>query len=152
MKIRHTAKQKQLLSNQGFQFVSSSNVSAIAHDDKDLIIRFHNGSVYTYPNRAKQYDSLLKASSHGKWVWKYLRRSNAAFKKTGTIPFKSDKNITDDELFANIDKFRLDEVLGVEYITITKDKNTGLTFKNLLIAGLMIKLLVIDEEELDTEA
>ena len=78
---------KEYLSNLGYQFVNSSNVSALSVIDNDLYIRFHNGSVYRYPNSANLYETILQSNSKGKAVWKYLRRARKPYEKVGSLPF-----------------------------------------------------------------
>jgi hypothetical protein len=45
----------------------SSNISSIAIQDKDLLVKFRNGSVYRYPGKANEYTKLLESESIGKY-------------------------------------------------------------------------------------
>jgi len=87
------------LEAQGFEPLFSSNVSAAAVRGKDLIIRFHNSSVYSYPNQGNKDLQLIAASSHGKWVWRFLRRPQVPYVKIGSLPLPEDTLETDDEIF-----------------------------------------------------
>jgi hypothetical protein len=70
---------------------------------ESLIIRFHNGSMYEYPNQASQYENMLKSNSKGKWVWRNLRRKNVLYRKIGVLPLPDDIGVTDEEIFQEID-------------------------------------------------
>ena len=85
------------LERNGFEWVFSSNVSAVAVRDKDLIIRFHNASIYSYANQGKNYERLLAAASKGKWVWRFLIRTNATYEKIGSLPLPDDNDMRTDE-------------------------------------------------------
>lgn len=87
-----------ILSSQGFEWVFSSNVSAVAVRGKDLIIRFHNSSIYKYPNQGINYERLMGAASKGKWVWRFLRRPNVPYEKIGSLPLPEDTLETDEEI------------------------------------------------------
>jgi hypothetical protein len=82
----------------GYDTFFSSNVSAGAQRGNDLFIRFHNGSVYKYPNQGKRFIELQAAASKGKWVWRFLRRPNKPYEKVGTIPLPEDTIETDEEI------------------------------------------------------
>ena len=86
------------LEEQGFEPLFSSNVSAAAQRGKDLIIRFHNGSIYKYPEQGKNYLQLIAAASHGKWVWRFLRRPQVPYAKIGSLPLPEDTLETDEEI------------------------------------------------------
>ena len=86
------------LNQLGFETVFSSNVSAIAVRGKDLIIRFHNGSIYKYDNQGKNYETMMAAASKGKWVWRFLIRPQVAYAKIGTLPLPEDTTETDTEI------------------------------------------------------
>lgn len=113
-RLRHTATEKIQLANNGLQWVNSSNVSAIGVSSNDLIIRFHNGSLYKYPNQAELYRPMLQSNSKGHFVWSKLRWKNVPYLKIGSLPFKDDKEVTDDDLFNLID---LDGLAFVEKLT-----------------------------------
>jgi hypothetical protein len=106
-RFRHTPEEKINLVEQGLQHVLSSNVSAVGVSGDDLIIRFHNGSLYEYSNMANSFPKILKSNSKGKWVWKYLRRSNVPYRKIGTISLPDDLKMDDEELFKAIDNIYL---------------------------------------------
>jgi len=101
-----TADQKKL-KDEGFTPFFSSNVSAGDRRGSDLFIRFHNGSIYKYPNQGKNFGDLLLSSSKGKWVWQNLRNRNVAFSKVGSLPLNGDRDLTDDELFNEIQNLKV---------------------------------------------
>ena len=102
-RYRHNPRERSFLGLQGLQPVLSSNVSSVGVRDTELLIRFHNGSVYSYRNKADQYDNILKSNSKGKWVWRNLRRRNAPYTKLGVIPLPDDIGVTDEDIFQEID-------------------------------------------------
>jgi hypothetical protein len=65
-RLRPSSAEKIQLANEGLQWVLSSNVSAVGSVDEDLIIRFHNGSLYKYPNRGHLLGDILRTRSKGK--------------------------------------------------------------------------------------
>ena len=87
-----------ILESQGFEWVYSSNVSAAAVRGKDLIIRFHNSSIYKYPNQGNNYERLMAAASKGKWVWRFLRTPQVPYEKIGSLPLPEDTTETDEEV------------------------------------------------------
>jgi hypothetical protein len=89
---------RQQLRQQGYTWVLSSNVSAVRKFGNDLIIRFHNGSVYRYPNQGQQIDSIINSDSKGRWVWNNLRRANVPYEKLGAMPLGQDLDMTDEEV------------------------------------------------------
>lgn len=99
-RLRPTIREQATLSNKGYTWVLSSNVSAVATQGKDLYIRFQNGSLYRYDGKANLKERLIAASSKGKWVWRFLRRKNVPYSKVGTMPLDGDIDKTDEELFA----------------------------------------------------
>ena len=102
-RFRPNPSEKIQLANNGLQWVLSSNVSALGVNKNDLIIRFHNGSLYLYPNQAKLFEPMLQSNSKGHFVWVKLRKPKVAYRKIGTLPFKDDEQVTDDELFKLVD-------------------------------------------------
>ena len=82
----------------GYTWVLSSNVSGVASRGEDLYIRFHNGSVYQYPNQGDKMHQLLDASSKGRWVWDNLRRPNVSYRRVGELPLDEDIDYTDEEI------------------------------------------------------
>ena len=102
-RYRPSSEEKILLANKGMQWVLSSNVSAIGVDEDDLIIRFHNGSIYRYFKQGNKISNILTSNSKGHWVWVNLRRKNVNYQKIGSMPLESDYPISDEELFENIE-------------------------------------------------
>jgi len=98
-RYRHSPDETSYLASKGLQHVLSSNVSAVGVVGKDLIIRFHNGSLYQYEDMAESYEDILRSNSKGKWVWRYLRRAGVPYRKIGSLPLEDDISATDDELF-----------------------------------------------------
>lgn len=86
------------LREQGYTWVLSSNVSAVRAFGNDLIIRFHNGSVYKYPNQGARYTDLIDSESKGRWVWNNLRRPNVPYNQLGSMPLEGDLDMTDEEV------------------------------------------------------
>jgi len=109
-RIKYNPTEKIQLANNGLQWILSSNVSAAGVQGDSLILRFHNGSLYEYPNQAKLYSDLIKSRSKGHFVWVKLRRTNVAYKKIGSLPFRDDVEVTDDDLFNLIDNQGLELV------------------------------------------
>jgi len=99
----HSPRERTYLGLNGLQHIQSSNVSSVGVKGESLIIRFHNGSMYEYPNQASQYESMLKSNSKGKWVWRNLRRKNVLYRKIGVLPLPDDIGVTDEEIFQEID-------------------------------------------------
>jgi len=109
-RYRHDIREKAFLKLNGLQNVLSSNVSAVGTRNNNLVIRFHNGSVYEYDNRANQLDSILASNSKGRWVWRFLRRTRVPYKKTGIIPLPDDLDVKDEEIFQEIDNQYLSDI------------------------------------------
>ena len=84
-RFRPNVSEKIQLANNGLQWVLSSNVSALGTNEDSLIIRFHNGSFYEYPNQAKLFEDMLKSNSKGHFVWVKLRRPKVAYKKNRIV-------------------------------------------------------------------
>lgn len=101
----HSASETFQLAKKGFQTVQSSNVSAIGVEGEDLLIRFHNGSVYRYFFMGLEYMSIMMSVSKGKWVWRNLRRPGVPYEKVGAISLVDDLQITDEELFDLTDDY-----------------------------------------------
>ena len=143
-RFRHSPEEKFVLAKQGFQHVLSSNVSAVAKSGKDLIIRFHNGSIYSYTGSADLYEKLLKSNSKGTFVWKNLRKPNKPFKKIGSLPLPKDMELDDEELFSDLDTKanRLGDLVGKTIIGDVIDKATGLRFRKFSIGGLILRAIV----------
>lgn len=104
------------LERNGFEWVFSSNVSAVAVRGKDLIIRFHNASIYKYPGQGKNYERLIAAASKGKWVWRFLRRPNKPYSKIGSLPLPEDTLETDDEIVQpRKAKYKVESIIPEDY-------------------------------------
>lgn len=97
-RFRHTAREKLQLSKAGFQHVLSSNVSAIATQDDDLIIRFHGGATYKYFGKADLYRPMLRSNSKGRFVWQKLIRPNVSYSKVGSVRLQGDEELTGKDL------------------------------------------------------
>ena len=102
-RFRPNPSEKIQLANNGLQWVLSSNVSAIGVSGKDLVIRFNNGSMYQYTNKADLFDAMLNSNSKGHFVWAKLRKPRVPYKKIGSLPFKGDTQVTDEEIFSLVD-------------------------------------------------
>lgn len=97
-RYRHTAQEKITLADHGFTHVLSSTISALAYVGQDLLIRFHTGDVYRYPNQAKLFRVLLEADSKGRAFWVLIRRPNKPFIKEGkNFSLESDLNLPTEE-------------------------------------------------------
>ena len=107
-RIHTPVSDQKTLRERGYSPFFSSNVSAGMRDGTDLYIRFHNGSVYQYPNQGKQFNDLLTSPSKGKWVWANLRRTNVAYNKVGTVPLGGDRDLTDEELFDELKRLKIE--------------------------------------------
>jgi hypothetical protein len=84
-KVQQTAIEKNELRKIGFHPLRSSNVSAIAEQEDDLLIRFHDASLYRYPNQADLFNEMASALSPGRFVWNRLRRPMVRFEKIGAL-------------------------------------------------------------------
>ena len=100
----HSGYERFELAKHGFQAVQSSNVSAVGQSEGDLMIRFHNGSVYRYFKMGDELMSILSSNSKGKWVWRYLRRAGVPYQLVGVLELPDDLDVTDQELFAMEDE------------------------------------------------
>lgn len=103
-RIRQTAKQKNFLAKNGLQHILSSFISAAGTNDNKLYIRFHNDSLYEYPNQAHKFDDLMKSNSKGQYFNKNIRPTKN-YKKLASLPFPDGGGLTisDNELFEQID-------------------------------------------------
>lgn len=84
-RIRQTTAQKNFLANNGLQFVNSSALSAVGVDGNDLIIRFHNGSMYRYSGASYLFDEQVGADSRGRFFNRQVR-GKFRFKKIASLP------------------------------------------------------------------
>lgn len=136
-RYRHSSDETAYLATRGLQHVLSSNVSAVGVVGDDLIIRFHNGSLYRYENMASSYESIMRSNSKGRWVWRHLRRAGVPYRKIGTMPLTDDIKVSDDELMALGNRFMtLDDLpqflaLGVGNFKLL-DGSTPLNINNVL--------------------
>lgn len=97
-RYRHTAQEKMILTEHGFTPVLSSNISALAFIEEDLLIRFHTGDVYRYPKLAKLFKVLLESNSKGRAFWTLIRRRNKSFIKEGkNFSLESDLDLPTEE-------------------------------------------------------
>lgn len=54
--------------------VESSNVDAVGYENAVLVVRFVNGSVYSYSDVPEEvYDSMLNAESKGKYLCQKIK-------------------------------------------------------------------------------
>lgn len=116
-RFSHTTTERLYLSQQGFQHVQSSNVSAVAQRGDDMIIRFHNGSLYRYAGKGEHVPDIIRSNSKGKWVWRNLRRKRVAYEKIGALPLPDDLGITDEDLFRELDDRYLKDLVKALGIT-----------------------------------
>ncbi len=84
-RIRQTAAQKNFLAHNGLQFVNSSAISAVGVNEDDLIIRFHNGSMYSYSGASYLFDEQVGANSRGRFFNRRVR-GKFRFKKIASLP------------------------------------------------------------------
>lgn len=102
-RYRPSPYEKLTLANNGLQWVLSSNVSAVGVIENDLIVRFHNGSMYRYLGKAELYDSMLNSNSKGHFVWERLRKPKVPYEKIGSLPLPNDKKLTDEQVMGLIE-------------------------------------------------
>jgi len=89
-RLLHSKNEQDRLKSKGFEAVVSSNVSAIAQDKADLIIRFHGGATYSYSNKGKDFERMMASASKGKWVWRFLIRPKVPYSKVGSVTIEND--------------------------------------------------------------
>lgn len=131
-RLRHTPEEKAQLSRAGFQHVLSSNVSAIAQDGDDLVIRFHGGATYKYSKKADLYSKMLQSNSKGRFVWQQLIRKNVPYKKVGSVSFKDDDQFTDRDLMLIAQKPQETPLLST-MIATNQLSNLGITMNSNII-------------------
>ncbi len=56
-----------------FTNVVSSNISGIAINGNNLVIKFNSGGIYEYENAANEYSNIIAASSKGKYFHCYIK-------------------------------------------------------------------------------
>jgi len=81
-RLKHTDDEVRSLRVRGFVPVVSSNVSAVGRDGEKLLVRFHGGATYVYPNSGDLYQPMLSANSKGRFVWDRLRKANVRYYRT----------------------------------------------------------------------
>lgn len=139
-RIRHSMSEKVKLAENGLQWTLSSNISAVGKFGNDLVIRFHNGSLYKYPDNVKHFSPMLASNSKGKYFWRKLRRPGAKFIKIGSLPFDSDIEETDEELFKNIET----QSIKVEKPQILDSRDVMKTIKALVGVAIFDNILDLD--------
>lgn len=101
-RIRPSANEKYQLAKSGFQWTLSSFISAVGVEGNNLLIRFKNGTVYTYPGKANLFDKMIKSPSKGRYFHRNLIKSS--FIKGTTMPLDTDIDIPDEELIQDLKK------------------------------------------------
>jgi len=127
-RIEPSQKSRQRLRERGFTWVLSSNVSAVRTYEKDLYIRFHNGSLYKYPNRANLFEPMLESSSKGRFVWNELRRKNVAYSKVGAMPLDEDVEGSDLEI--------MQPLIGHELMKTLQQRELGVSISVMTVMEL----------------
>jgi hypothetical protein len=149
-RFRFTPRERAFLSLNGFQPVLSSNVAGVGIRENgiiigneigtDLLIRFHNGSVYAYRNRGSDYDNILKSNSKGQWVWRNLRRRNVPYEKLGAIPLPDDIGVTDEQIFQEIDNRYLSDLTQFVDVPVFQSFAflQGIQLNKIIIGGITV--------------
>ena len=127
--------------DKGLQWVLSSNVSAVGVNGEDLIIRFHNGSVYRYFKKSNKINSILTSNSKGHWVWVNLRWKNVRYQKIGSVPLESDTPIDDTEIFEKLDT----NEIRVESPHVLDQQDIMKTTRSINIIKDFAKILILDD-------
>ena len=130
-RIRPSSDEKNKLAENNLQWVLSSNVSAVGSVGDDLIIRFHNGSLYKYPGNGNLLNAMLKSASKGHFVWIKLRRPNARYQRIGSLPLLSDIQLNDEDLFKELETQGI-RIQEPEVLTKPSVISSANIFKNLL--------------------
>lgn len=150
-RVKHSAEEKIQLANKGLQHVLSSNISAIGIDGSALIVRFHNGSLYRFPNLARLYEPMLNSGSKGKYFYRKIRRPNKPFSKTGSLPLKSDIELTDIEMFDRVDaNVNVERLLGDTEETKERMFKTQTSGESDLLKSLFVGLVTVQVLDLFT--
>lgn len=131
-RIRQSPKERLQLSSAGLQPVLSSNVSAIAKRDKNLIIRFHGGATYSYSGAADLYEPMLESNSKGSFVWQRLIRPKVPYRRIGSVPLQSDAQFTDRDVMAASEKVRKRIKPLIQVVTLAQLKDLNLVIQNKL--------------------
>lgn len=148
-KVKPSRQDRKYLAKNDLKAVTSSFISAIGRKDDNLIIRFRNGSIYTYYNASNLYDKFLKARSKGKYFWKFIRRPELPFSRGGTLPLPSDLKVSDADLLNQVQEDMLAELfkdLVKQNVTktITTDPATGKRVATYIVGGHVINQTLID--------
>ena len=72
-KVEIDSEQQMALMEQGFAPLQSSNIAAVKIDGADLLILFHSGDIYRYPNKAEMYYPFNEALSPGRLLHRTIR-------------------------------------------------------------------------------
>ena len=72
-KIGISEEQELELLQSGWSPLMSSNILAVKQEDKDLLIRFHSGEVYRYPDKVDMYIPFNEALSPGRLLHRTIR-------------------------------------------------------------------------------
>lgn len=72
-KIRLTNADKRELRGEGFVPLTSSNIAGVRVSGNDLILRFHSGEEYIYPNKANFLNRFAEALSPGRFLHRTIR-------------------------------------------------------------------------------
>ena len=143
-RYRHNPRERTFLGLNGLQPVLSSNVSAVGVKGNDLLIRFHNGSVYSYRDRASDYENILASNSKGKWVWRFLRRRSVPYVKLGIVPLPDDIGVTDEDIFQEIDNRYLSDLVRHVDVPIFQSFQflQGIALNKITIGGITVFQLI----------
>ena len=137
-KIRLSKQEREYLKKHDLAAVVSSFISAIGVKDGDLLIRFRNGSIYTYFSVDDLYDNFLKARSKGKYFWKHIRRPGIPFIKGGVMPLPSDLKVKDSELMNDLQ----DELMENLFKDLIKNEVTKAVLLDPLTGSKMAKYYI----------
>ena len=147
--MKPSRQDKKYLAKNDLRAVTSSFISAVGKSETNLVIRFRNGSIYTYYNASDLYDKFLKASSKGKYFWKFIRRPGLPFLRGGTLPLPSDLNVSDKELLDSLQ----DDVLEALFKDLVKyqvtkriitDPDTGKKVVQYIVGGHIIRQTLVE--------
>ena len=72
-KIQLTEQEQDELINNQWSPLVSSNLKAVRIDGNDLLIWFHSGAKYRYPDQADMYIPFNEALSPGRLLWRTIR-------------------------------------------------------------------------------
>ena len=72
-KIQIDTEEQMKLMEKGYSPLSSSNIAAVKIDGADLLILFHSGDEYRYPNKAEMYYPFNEALSPGRLLHRTIR-------------------------------------------------------------------------------